>query len=48
MSNDGDALGVSEGNQVVDGVQESEGSPMVWSFASIVSSNKEELRPERL
>jgi hypothetical protein len=29
-------------------VQESEGSPMVWSFASIVSSNKEELRPERL
>jgi hypothetical protein len=47
MSNDEDALGVSEGNEVVDGMQESEESPMVWSSASIASSNEEELQPER-
>jgi hypothetical protein len=44
----GDVLRVSERNEVVDSVQESEGSPMVWSSASIASSHGEELWPERL
>jgi hypothetical protein len=43
----GDVLGVSVGDEVVDGVHESKGSPKAWSTASIASPSDAEWQPER-